>query len=111
MSQPVAVATQDTTQETGYAPMTRRERDLLDIDTSDRFADFGILADRGGMDAADWMDQHRAQVLDRVASRGWCVVRGLDLLDTASFRNCVARLGLPLVDDYGDLPMLPSGEG
>jgi alpha-ketoglutarate-dependent taurine dioxygenase len=108
MSQPATVATQD---KTDFAPMTRAERDLLDINTTDRFADFGIVAERGSMNAIDWMDRHRAQVLDRVAKHGWCVVRGLDLLDAGGFRQCIARLGLPLVDDYGDLPMLPSDDG
>lgn len=96
---------------TGYAPMTKAERDLRDVDTTDRFADFGIVADRRGMDAGEWMDRHRADVLDRVATQGWCVVRGLDVLDTGGFRACIARLGLPLVDDYGDLPMAPSEDG
>lgn len=101
----------NSTPSTAYAPMTKAERDLLDIDTTDRFADFGILADRGGTEARAWMEQNRAVVLNRVASQGWCVVRGLDVLDTANFRDCISRLGLPLVDDYGDLPMLPSDEG
>jgi alpha-ketoglutarate-dependent taurine dioxygenase len=101
----------NSTQPTAYAPMTKAERDLLDINTRDRFADFGIVAERGGADPADWMEVHRAEVLDLVARNGWCVVRGLDALDTGSFRQCVARLGLPLVDDYGDLPMAPSDDG
>ena len=108
MSQLATAAAQASTD---FAPMTKAERDLLDIDTTDRFADFGILAERGGMDAAEWMSEHRAQVLDRVASRGWCVVRGLDVLDAGGFRHCIASLGLPLVDDYGDLPMLPTDDG
>jgi len=98
-------------QATADALMTKAERDLIDIDTIDRFADYGIMAQRGSTDAGDWMEQHRAEVLNRVASQGWCVVRGLDLHDARSFRHCIARLGLPLVDDYGDLPMLPSDDG
>lgn len=98
-------------QDTDRPTMIRAERDLLDIDTRDRFGDFGIVAERQGADAGDWMEHHRAQVLGRVATNGWCVVRGLDVLDAGSFRRCIARLGLPLVDDYGDLPMLPSDDG
>ena len=101
----------DPLQATDYALMTKAERDLLDIDTSDRFPHFGILAEREGTSADDWMALHRDQVLDRVARNGWCIVRGLDVLDAGSFRRCIAHLGLPLVDDYGDLPMLPSDDG
>ena len=108
MLQPVPL---NSLQATAYAPMTKAERDLLDIDTTDRFAAFGILAERGSTPAADWMEQHCAEVLSRVASNGWCVVRGLDVLDAGNFRQCIARLGLPLVDDYGDLPMRPSDDG
>jgi alpha-ketoglutarate-dependent taurine dioxygenase len=93
------------------ATMSKAERDLLDIDTTDRFADFGVVAARDGADAGDWTERHRAEVLQKVAARGWCVVRGLDVLDAGSFRRCIARLGLPLVDDYGDLPMAPSDDG
>jgi alpha-ketoglutarate-dependent taurine dioxygenase len=108
MSQPAAL---NPPPAPAYPPMTKAERDLIAIDTTDRFADFGLVAERGDADAADWMQRHRDAVLERVARRGWCVVRGLDVLDTASFRKCIARLGLPLVDDYGDLPMLPSDDG
>lgn len=94
-----------------YAPMTKAERDLRDVDTTDRFAGFGILARCGASAPSDWMEAHRTEVLERVASQGWCVVRGLDVLDAGSFRSCIARLGLPLVDDYGDLPMRPSDDG
>ncbi len=101
----------DPPQATTTTPMSKAERDLLDIDTRDRFADFGLVAERAGMDAADWMQRHGGDVLARVAARGWCVVRGLDVLDAGQFRRCIGRLGLPLVDDYGDLPMLPSDDG
>lgn len=94
-----------------YGPMTKAERDLLDVDTTDRFAEFGLVADLAGRDPGDWMERHRDEVLARVARAGWCVVRGLDALDTASFRRAVSRLGLPLVDDYGDLPMSSSEDG
>lgn len=94
-----------------YAPMSKAERDLLNVDTTDRFAEFGITADRAVGEAADWMANHRDEVLRRVAQQGWCIVRGLDVLDPTLFRRCIASLGLPLVDDYGDLPMLPSDDG
>jgi len=94
-----------------WQPMTKAERDLATVDVSDRFADRGITAELGGDKPADWLRRHRTVVMAAVAKHGWCVVRGLGITEPTAFRSCISALDIPLVEDYGDLPMLPSDDG
>ncbi len=94
-----------------YAPMSKEERDLLEIDLTDRSAPHLIAAACEPGAAPQWMAANRGQVLDMVGARGWALVRGLGIASAGDFRKCIEELGLPLVDEYGDLPMMPSDEG
>jgi alpha-ketoglutarate-dependent taurine dioxygenase len=91
--------------------MSKEERDLLVMDLSDRSGPHLIVADAGGGPASAWMAEHRASILAKVADKGWALVRGLTMDGARGFRRSLEELGIPLVDEYGDLPMMPSTDG
>ena len=58
-----------------YAPMSKEERDLLEIDLTDRSAPHLIAAACEPGAAPQWMAANRGQVLDMVGAKGWALVR------------------------------------
>lgn len=88
--------------------ITKQERDLLDMDVSDSSAPH-LLSASGAAPA--WVAANRQQILDMVAAKGWALIRGLGVIDPAHFRASVRELGIALMDEYGDLPQLPSDDG
>ena len=102
--------TQPVSQTAPYPSLTREERDLSRIDLADRAAENALLA-TGATTPADWFEQNSDALMARVAERGWTLVRGLPVAGATQFRAAVARLGRPLIEDYGDLPMRPTDDG
>lgn len=94
-----------------YSPIGKTEHDLTDIDLVDRAEESLIAASPAAGGAVDWVSEHREAILAQVAAKGWVLLRGLDVMDPIGFRACVGALGIPLVDQYGDLPMMPSDDG
>jgi alpha-ketoglutarate-dependent taurine dioxygenase len=68
-----------------------------------------MIAQRDRAGATDWIGSHRERVLRILQTKGWVLVRGLDIDDPDNFRRCVTSLGLSVSDDYGDLPRGPAG--
>lgn len=93
-----------------YALLNREERDLACTDLTDRAGEHALIADTGAT-PADWFERNRGAMMERVAERGWTLVRGLRVESATEFRAAVARLGRPLIEDYGDLPMRPTDDG
>jgi alpha-ketoglutarate-dependent taurine dioxygenase len=91
--------------------ITRQERDLLDMDVSDRSGPHLIAAELPAGGAPAWVAANKQQILDMVAARGWALIRGLGLDNPGAFRMSINELGIPLMDEYGDLPQLPSDDG
>ena len=54
-------------------------------------------------DSARWMADNRDLILGTVATAGWVLVRGLKVYRASHFSACIAALGLPLADEYGEL--------
>lgn len=94
-----------------YPDMSKEERDLLAMDLTDRSGPHLIAAACVPGEAPQWMAKNKGQVLDMVGAKGWALVRGLGISNPGDFRKCIEELGLPLVDEYGDLPMMPSDDG
>lgn len=94
-----------------YLPIRKEELDLRDIDLVDRAAESLITCDSTPANTVDWVTSHRNALLERIATNGWVLIRGLNVMDPIGFRAHVAALGIPLVDSYGDLPMMPTDDG
>lgn len=96
---------------TGYLPSNKAEMDLQDIDLADRASESLLVAESTPAGAVAWVAAHRETILAGVAAKGWILLRGLKVTDPVNFRECVAALEIPLVDHYGDLPMMPADDG
>ncbi|MCW0371594.1 TauD/TfdA family dioxygenase [Xanthomonas sacchari] len=94
-----------------YPLISKSEHLLEDMDLTDRAGDSLLVTDQAGACAAEWVGEHRNAILSRVSDSGWVLLRGLNVMDTSGFRACIDALDIPLVDHYGDLPMMPTDDG
>jgi len=95
----------------GYPVMSKDERDLRHLDVTDRSAGFVMVADPAAGGPIGWVADHRDTIMRNVASLGWTLIRGLKVAQATTFRKCISQLNIPLVEEYGDLPMSPSDDG
>jgi alpha-ketoglutarate-dependent taurine dioxygenase len=94
-----------------YLAMNKEERDLRHLDVKDRSQEFVMAADSGSDNAIDWVSNNREGIMAAVGARGWLLIRGLGVSEPTGFRKCISQLKIPLVEEYGDLPMSPSDDG
>jgi len=94
-----------------YPEMTKDERDLRTIDITDRSIKFIMSAEVDSNDASNWVANNREAIMRNVATHGWTLIRGLKVSDATAFHRCISQLNIPLVEEYGDLPMSPSEDG
>lgn len=91
--------------------MNAEARRLASLSPGGEVAGDQLLLAEGPPDATRWMEENRHRIASAIAAHGWVLLRGLNLQGAESFKRCIAALGFPLAEDYGDLPMSASEGG
>lgn len=94
-----------------YTCIQNIERDLNQNTASELIEGNLLNIDPGEMSSEFWMAENRKVILQRIAGSGWLLLRGLNLFSAADFRKTILALDIPLMEEYGDLPMMASSEG
>ena len=93
-----------------YTCIRNTERDL-EHNSAGELAEANCLnVNRGEVPSAVWMAENKKMILQKLAESGWLLLRGLNLYSATDFRKAILALDIPLMEEYGDLPMIASEE-